>query len=123
YKKAIAALAANPKSIEECGGLMPFLEQRELEYVRIFPAVKNEVRNEDGDTVLEMGSEEYLISKALSNLNSGFANGIESMLTNMAAGNRESAFGGVNYGVPGGSGGASFSGSPAGVGSSHGGSV
>ena len=98
YKKAIGALAANPKAIEECGGLMPFLEQRGLEYVRIFPAVKNEVRNEDGDTVLEMGSEEYLISKALSNMNSGFTNGIESMLTHMAAGDGESDFGIVNYG-------------------------
>lgn len=124
YKKAIAALAANPKTIEDCGGLMPFLDQRELEYVRIFPAVKNEARNEDGDTVLEMGSEEYLISKALSNLNSGFANGIESMLTHMAAGNSESAFGGVNYGASGagtaaGNTGASAGGPPA-VGASGG---
>jgi HEAT repeat protein len=111
YKKAIAALAANPRSIEECGGLMPFLEQRELEFVRIFPAVKNEVRNEDGDTVLEMGSEEYLISKALSNLNSGFANGVESMLTHMAAGAGESAFGVVNYGGTAGGQGGSAAGS------------
>jgi HEAT repeat protein len=121
YKKAIAALAANPKSIEECGGLMPFLEQRELEYVRIFPAVKNEARNEDGDTVLEMGSEEYLISKALSNMNSGFANGIESMLSNMAAGNSESAFGVVNYGGSGAGSGVASTGTSTGAPDSAGG--
>jgi len=86
YKSAMAAIAANPKTIEESGGLLPFLLQRPLEFVRIFPAVKNESRNEDGDTVLEMGSEEYFISKALSNLNSGLPQGFDAILSHMEAG-------------------------------------
>ncbi len=85
YRNAIAAISANPKTIEESGGLLPFLEQRQLEFVRIFPATKTETRNEDGDTVLDMGSEEFLISKALNNMNSGMPRGIESLLTQMEA--------------------------------------
>ncbi|HYL93832.1 MAG TPA: hypothetical protein VEW69_11830, partial [Alphaproteobacteria bacterium] len=84
YKMAIASIAANPKLIEESGGLMPFLEQRQLEFVRVFPANKNDIRNDDGDTVLEVGSEEYLISKALSGMNSGYSTGgIDSLLAHM----------------------------------------
>lgn len=86
YRQAISTLAANPKAIEEAGGLVPFLDTRPLEFVRIFPALKTEARNQDGDTVLDVGSEEYLISKALSNMNSGFSQGIETMLTRMEAG-------------------------------------
>ncbi len=85
YRNAIAAISANPKAIEESGGLLPFLEQRQLEFVRVFPATKTETRNEDGDTVLDMGSEEFLISKALNNMNSGMPRGIESLLTQMEA--------------------------------------
>ncbi len=83
YRNAISAISANAKLIEESGGLLPFLEQRQLEFVRIFPATKTETRNEDGDTVLDMGSEEYLISKALSSMNSGLPQGIEALLTQM----------------------------------------
>lgn len=57
YRNAVGAISANLKLIEESGGLLPFLEQRQLEFVRIFPATKTETRNQDGDTVLEMGSE------------------------------------------------------------------
>ena len=83
YRNAISAISANAKLIEESGGLLPFLEQRQLEFVRIFPATKTETRNEDGDTVLDMGSEEYLISKALSSMNSSLPQGIEALLTQM----------------------------------------
>ncbi len=86
YRTAIGTLGTNPKVIEEAGGLVAFLEQKQLEFVRIFPALKTETRNADGDTVLDVGSEEYLISKALSNMNSGFSQGIETMLTRMEAG-------------------------------------
>jgi HEAT repeat protein len=85
YRNAVAAISASLKLIEESGGLLPFLEQRQLEFVRIFPASKTETRNQDGDTVLDMGSEEYLISKALSSMNSGLPQGIESLLTQMEA--------------------------------------
>ncbi|HEY6272659.1 MAG TPA: hypothetical protein VIX19_11815, partial [Terriglobales bacterium] len=83
FTKAISALAAQPKIIEECGGLLPFLDRKQLEFVRIFPANKNEVRNDDGDTVLEMGSEEYLISKALGAMKSTSVQGIEAILGHM----------------------------------------
>jgi hypothetical protein len=87
--------------IEESGGLLPFLEERQLEFVRIFSATKTETRNEDGDTVLEMGSEEYLISKALSSMNSGMPHGIESLLTHMEGPARGASYGtghGPGYG-------------------------
>ncbi len=101
YKHAIAAISANPKTIEENGGLLPFLEQQRLEFVRIFPATKTETRNEDGDTVLDMGSEEFLISKALNSMNSGLPRGIEGLLTQM-----EVSGAGTGYGS--GTGGAGF---------------
>src|SRR5258708_5808584 len=47
FRNALSVLAANPKTMEEQGGLLPFLEQRPLEFVRIFPANKNEARNEE----------------------------------------------------------------------------
>jgi HEAT repeat protein len=95
YRTAVGAISAAPKLIEECGGLLPFLEQRQLEFVRVFPANKTETRNEDGDTVLDMGSEEYLISKALSSMNSGLPRGIESLLTQMEAAGSGGGGGGV----------------------------
>lgn len=85
FREAISAIAANPRLMDEQGGLVPFLEQRRLEFVRVFPAGKTEKRNEDGDTVLDMGSEEFLISKALSNLNGGLSQGIDTMLSQMEA--------------------------------------
>jgi hypothetical protein len=118
FREAMACVGANPKIIEENGGLLPFLEQRKLEFVRIFPASKTEKRNEEGDTILEMGSEEYLISKALTDVNSGFSQGIDSVLSHMEAaasfgdGNRgngsgtsiRSGFGGTGNGFGGGTG-------------------
>jgi len=83
YRSAVSALSASFKLIEESGGLLPFLEQRQLEFVRVFPATRTETRNEDGDTVLDMGSEEFLISKALSSMNTAMPHGIETLLTRM----------------------------------------
>lgn len=121
FTRAISAMAANPKIIDEFGGLLPFLDQQQLEFVRIFPASKNEVRNEEGDTVLEMGSEEFLISKALSSMKSASTQGIEAILGQMeASGSGEG--GGFGGGV--GSGGGSGAGSGAGsAGSGSGGSL
>ncbi len=68
YRRAMAALAVNPKVIEEHGGLLPYLAANPLENVRVFPAGKNQQRTESGDTVLETDSESYLMSKALSEL-------------------------------------------------------
>src|SRR5215469_12092847 len=116
YRNAIAAISANPKAIEENGGLLPFLEQKRLEFVRIFPATKTETRNEDGDTVLDMGSEEFLISKALNSMNSGMPRGIETLLTQMEV---SGAGGSAGYGT--GQGGVGFgSGDGGGTGSGNG---
>ena len=100
YRNAVSAISSNLKLIEESGGLLPFLEQRQLEFVRVFPAAKTETRNEDGDTVLDMGSEEYLISKALSSMNSGLPHGVEALLTQMEAAGSGAGFGtGSGYGA------------------------
>src|SRR5262249_44067650 len=111
FSKAIGAIASSPKLIEESGGLVPFLESRQLEFVRVFPAVKNEIRNEDGDTILEMGSEEYLISKALSNINPGSTYSIEAILDHLEAGDSGEGGGGSGIGGGFGIGGGSGSGS------------
>jgi HEAT repeat protein len=130
YRNAVGAISANLKLIEENGGLLPFLEQRQLEFVRVFPATKTETRNEDGDTVLDMGSEEFLISKALSSMNSAMPHGIEALLTQMevagtagggGGGTGEAGFtGGVGNGT-GGSGGTGNSGGGHGNGAGSGG--
>jgi HEAT repeat protein len=81
YKNVVSVLAANPKALEDVGGLLPFMEQRPLEFARIFPANKNQIRNDDGDTLLEMGSEEFLISKAMAEQHPGFSQGIDTVLS------------------------------------------
>ncbi|MBZ5531795.1 MAG: HEAT repeat domain-containing protein [Acidobacteriia bacterium] len=116
YRAGIATIGANPKAIEEAGGLGPFLETKQLDFVRIFPALKTEARNQDGDTVLDIGSEEYLISKALSSMNSGFSQGIETMLTRMEAGVAAGGAGGAGTGGGTGSGTGSGSGATGGNG-------
>src|SRR5215472_12593266 len=119
FTRAASALAASPKIIEEFGGLLPFLDQQQLEFVRIFPASKNEVRNEDGDTVLDMGSEEYLISKALSSMKSASTQGIEAILGQLeASGSGEG--GGFGGGVGSGGHGGGWSGDGDGNGSGAG---
>ena len=83
FRASIAAMAANPKIIQDAGGLLPFLHQKQLEFVRIFPASKSEARDEEGDTVLDMGSEEYLISKALNGMGGGLTTGVDVLLNHM----------------------------------------
>lgn len=104
FRAAIAAIAANPKAIQDCGGLLPFLEGRQLEFVRVFPASKTEARDEEGDTVLEMGSEEYLISKALNGMNSGLSQGVDALLTQMQTSAAAEEAGGGSIGFGGGDG-------------------
>jgi HEAT repeat protein len=118
YRNAVGAISANLKLIEENGGLLPFLEQKQLEFVRVFPAAKTETRNQDGDTVLEMGSEEYLISKALSSMNSGLPHGIETLLTQMEG---AGTGGGYGFGQGDGSGGGGSNSGGGGNGSGSGG--
>ncbi|HXZ29149.1 MAG TPA: hypothetical protein VEG08_14240, partial [Terriglobales bacterium] len=68
YRRAMAVLTRSPKAIEEAGGLLPYLEQNPVEFMRIFPAAKSQTRTESGDTILEMDSESYLMAKAFSDL-------------------------------------------------------
>ena len=68
YRRALAMLTAQPKVIEEAGGLLPYIEQNRVDFVRIFPASKNQIRNESGDTVLDTDSESFLMAKAFSDL-------------------------------------------------------
>lgn len=131
FREAVACIGASPKLIEESGGLLPFLGQKNLEFVRIFPASKTDKRNEEGDTILDMGSEEYLISKALTDINGGFSQGIEAVLSHMevtssgtdghgsgpSGGGNDSGFGGIGNGFGGGGGtGAVTTGFGAGIG-------
>ena len=63
YKKVIHVLAASMASIDATGGFLAFLDQNEIEGVRIIPAAKNQKKNEAGDTILETDSEAYILSK------------------------------------------------------------
>ena len=68
YRRVITVMAVSPKSLEEQGGLHPYLVQNPVEFARIIPAAKNQQRSESGDTVLDTDSESYLMQKALSDL-------------------------------------------------------
>lgn len=65
YKKVVLVLAAPSSTIETAGGILGFLNQNEVEGVRILPASKNQKKNADGDTVLETDSESYVLSKQM----------------------------------------------------------
>src|SRR3954471_1402913 len=71
YKRAAGVLAVPTKHLEEIGGLLPWLDQNPIEFLRVYPAAKNQSRTADGDTVLETDSESYLMSKAMQELQSG----------------------------------------------------
>jgi HEAT repeat protein len=63
YKKVVHVLSAPTAMIEAAGGFLAFLDQNEVEGVRILPAAKNQKKNEHGDTLLETDSESYILSK------------------------------------------------------------
>lgn len=65
YKKVVLVLAAPASAIETAGGILAFLDQNEVEGVRILPASKNQKKNAEGDTVLETDSESYVLSKQM----------------------------------------------------------
>jgi HEAT repeat protein len=71
YKRAAGVLAVPTKHLEEIGGLLPWLDQNPIEFLRVYPAAKNQSRTADGDTVLETDSESFLMSKAMQELQSG----------------------------------------------------
>jgi hypothetical protein len=63
YKKLVHVLSASTSTIEAAGGFLAFIDQNEIEGVRILPAAKNQKKNKDGDTILETDSESYILSK------------------------------------------------------------
>ena len=63
YKKVIQVLSTPVAAIEAAGGFLVFLDQNEIEGIRILPAAKNQKKNEQGDTIIETDSEAYIISK------------------------------------------------------------
>ena len=71
YKRAAGVLAVPVKHLEEIGGLIPWLDQNPVEFLRVYPAGKNQTRTADGDTILESDSESFLMSKAMQELQSG----------------------------------------------------
>ncbi len=71
YKRAAGVLAVPVKHLEELGGLLPWLDQNPVEFLRVYPAAKNQSRTADGDTVLETDSESFLMSKAMQELHTG----------------------------------------------------
>ena len=65
YKKVVQVLSVGTASIDAAGGFLSFLEQIELDGVRILPAAKNQKKNAEGDTILETDSESYVLSKQI----------------------------------------------------------
>jgi hypothetical protein len=65
YKKVIHLLSAPSAAVDAAGGFLAFLDQNEVEGVRILPAAKNQKKNESGDTILETDSESYILSKQI----------------------------------------------------------
>src|SRR6266498_2387603 len=65
YKKVIQVLSTPAAAVDAAGGVLAFLDQNEVEGVRILPAAKNQKKNKDGDTVLETDSESYILSKQI----------------------------------------------------------
>src|SRR5215470_7382836 len=60
YKRVIDILATSAKTIDAQGGPEVFLEDNQVEGVRIYLAPKMQIRNADGDTLLETDSESLL---------------------------------------------------------------
>ncbi|HEY6253822.1 MAG TPA: hypothetical protein VI685_28020 [Candidatus Angelobacter sp.] len=69
YKRVIEILATSAKAIEAQGGPEVFLEDHQVEGVRIYLAPKTQIRNADGDTLLETDSESLLRQNSKGNGN------------------------------------------------------
>ncbi len=65
FKRGMSVITRPPRHIEEAGGLAQYLEKNPLEFLRVFPAGKSQVRDDCGDTVLDMDSESYLLAKVM----------------------------------------------------------
>jgi HEAT repeat protein len=106
YKRGISIVTKSAKVIEEEGGITRFIQGNPLELMRVFPAGKNAVRNESGDTILESDSESFLLSKALAEMrpSGGVMDNLERMLQTSGM-NNPTFLGGESGGAGGGPGG------------------
>lgn len=131
YRRGIGIIGKSPKVIEECGGIAQYIHENPLELMRVFPAGKNAIRNESGDTILDSDADSFLMAKAISEMRptGGVMENLERMLqtsglqglplsegqqTDAAAGLGGGA--GTRRGFGSGSGSATGSGSPTGQG-------
>ncbi len=119
FKRGMTAMTRPPKQIEEAGGLAEYLEKNPLEFLRVFPAGKSQIRDESGDTVLEMDSESYLLAKVIDEIRpqgTSALQAFDAILDTEGLGRGRASSGGVvpGTGVPSGSGGAPGTGSGSG---------
>jgi HEAT repeat protein/uncharacterized membrane protein YgcG len=112
YTRVISLLASNVANFEAAGGLLVFLDQNEVEGVRIVPAAKNQKKNEQGDTIIETDSESYILSKQMPEEQAPreFLDAIDSLLesgcfdpsarSEVISNFTTNGFDGAGYGVP-----------------------
>ena len=112
YRKVIYVLSAPTATIDAAGGFLAFIDQNEIEGVRILPAAKNQKKNQDGDTILETDSESYILSKQVveDQAPRDFLDSIDALLesgcfdsstrTEVLSGFAAQGFDGSGYGVP-----------------------
>ena len=81
YKKVITVLAVPSKTIDEIG-VLNYLDQNETEGARILPAAKNQKKDQHGDTIIETDSESYILSKQMTEEQTGrdFLDSIDALL-------------------------------------------
>lgn len=82
YKKVVQILSTPVSEIEEAGGFLAFLDQHEIEGVRVLPAARNQKKDAQGDTLIETDSESFILSKQNSELQAprDFMDSIDALL-------------------------------------------
>jgi HEAT repeats len=65
YKKVVGLLSAPLKAIEEKGSIGSYLDLNEIPGVRFILAATNQRKNDQGDTIIETSSEDYILSKQM----------------------------------------------------------
>ncbi len=123
YKRAITVVLGSPNlsESEDPNALANYLSANPVDFVRIHAAPKGQKRTDTGDTILEMDSESFLMSKALEDIRTPGLERLDAFLKGMgvpAAGGLPGFGGGEDAGVvnPGGGGGTSRGGGTQGTG-------
>jgi len=112
YRKVIQVLSVPTAAMDSAGGFLAFIDQNEVDGVRILPAARNKKKNQDGDTILETDSESYILSKQASDDQAprDFLDSIDALLesggfdpstrTEVLSGFATQGIDGPGYGVP-----------------------